>query len=161
MISSFWKKSGSRLADSRCGLGCNLLLSRRLLRCGLLSGLDRRRCLRFLGGGLLGLRGSKSGFGFGQKVDFAFAWNGCVSSKDKTESKPGEFVIRQSVDGGKQNLFGGLLVVFVVSSKVFGYVIEGIGVDTDKGAEKHPQLGRAEHGRCLVENPVELGYTRL
>src|SRR5260370_15949109 len=41
------EKSGSRLADSRCGLGCNFLLSRLLLRCGLLSGLDRCGCLRF------------------------------------------------------------------------------------------------------------------
>src|SRR5207302_7208200 len=118
MISSFRKKSGSHLADSRCGLGCNVLLRSRLLCCGLLSGFDRRRCLRFLGGCLLGLRGSKSGLGLGQKVDFAFAWNGCVSSKDKPESKPGELVIWYSVDGGKQNLFGGLLVVFVVGGKM-------------------------------------------
>jgi hypothetical protein len=99
MISSFWKKNGSRLADSRCGLGSNFLLSRRLLRCGLLSGLGRCGCLGFLGGGLLRLRVSKNGLGLGQKVDFAFAWNGCVSSKDKPESKPGELVIWQSVDG--------------------------------------------------------------
>src|SRR5260370_1337824 len=48
MISSFRKKSGSHLADSRCGLGCNLFLNRRLLRCGLLIIFDRRRCLRSL-----------------------------------------------------------------------------------------------------------------
>src|SRR5271156_5446747 len=112
MISSFWEKSGSRLADSRCGLGCNLLLSL-LLRCGLLSGLDRRGRLRFLAGCLLGLWGSKRGLGFGKKVDFVFAWNGCMCGEDETKSKPGELVIRKSVDGGKQNLFGGLLVVFV------------------------------------------------
>src|SRR5260370_9986287 len=100
MISSFWKKSGSRSADSRCELGCCLLLGRRLLRCALLSGFDRRRCLRLLGGCLPGLRGSKRGLGLGQKVGFAFAWNGCVSSKDKSESKPDELVIWQSVDGG-------------------------------------------------------------
>ena len=93
MISSFRKKSGSHLADSRCGLGCNVLLSRRLLRCGLLSGFDRRRCLRFLGGSLLGLRGSKSDLGLGQKFDLALAWNGCVSSKEKPESKTREVVI--------------------------------------------------------------------
>jgi hypothetical protein len=59
MIPSFWKKSGSRLADSRCGLGCNLLLSR-LLRCGHLSGLDRCGCLRFLAGRLLGCGGANA-----------------------------------------------------------------------------------------------------
>src|SRR5258708_29847501 len=79
------EKSGSRLADSRCGLGCNLLLSRRLLRCGLLCGLDRCGCICFLAGRLLGFWGSKRGFGLGQKVDFAFVRNGCVSSKDKPE----------------------------------------------------------------------------
>src|SRR5258708_3982468 len=63
----FWKKSGSRLADSRCGLGCNFLLSRLLLRCGLLSGLDRCGRLRFLAGCLLGLWGSERGFGFGRR----------------------------------------------------------------------------------------------
>src|ERR1700722_3303644 len=87
------EKSGCRLADSRYGLGCNLLLSRRLLRCGLLGGLHRCRRLRFLAGCLLGLWGSKRGLGFGQKVDFALAWNGCVYGEGETESKPGELVI--------------------------------------------------------------------
>src|SRR5579871_1888436 len=48
------EKSGSRIADSRCGLGCNLLFSCRLLRCALLSGLHRCGCPRFLAGCLLG-----------------------------------------------------------------------------------------------------------
>src|ERR1700733_9274363 len=51
----FGKKSGSRCSDSRCGLGCSLLLSRLLLRCGLLSGFDRRGYPRFLAVCLLGL----------------------------------------------------------------------------------------------------------
>src|SRR5260370_27477663 len=100
MISSVCKKSGSRLADSRCGLGCNLLLSRLLLRCGLRSSFDWRGCLRFLAGRLLGLWGSKCGLGFGKKVDFVFARNGCVCGEDETESKPGELVIWWCVDGG-------------------------------------------------------------
>ena len=52
------------------------------------------------------------------------------------------------------------MVVFVVG-KVFGYIIEGVGFDVDEGAKKHPQLRCAEHCRSLVENPVELGLTRL
>jgi len=44
---------------------------------------------------------------------------------------------------------------------VFGYVIEGVRVDIDEGAEKYPQLRCAEHGRGFVDNPVELGYARL
>ena len=44
---------------------------------------------------------------------------------------------------------------------MFRYVIEGVRVDSDEGAEKYPQLRCAEHGRGLVENPVELGYTRF
>ena len=54
---------------------------------------DCLRRIRFLGSCLLGLQGSKSGLGLGQKVDFAFAWNRCVCGEDKTESKPGELVI--------------------------------------------------------------------
>jgi hypothetical protein len=56
----------------------------------------------------------------------------------------------RSVDGGKQNLFGGLLVVFVVSSKLFRYVIERVRVESDEGAERYPQLRYAEHGRGFV-----------
>ena len=44
---------------------------------------------------------------------------------------------------------------------MFGYVIEGVGVDIDEGAKKSPQLCCAEHGASFVENAVELGYTRL
>jgi transposase InsO family protein len=44
---------------------------------------------------------------------------------------------------------------------LFRYVIKCVRVDSDEGAEKHPQLRCAEHGRGLVENPVELGHTRL
>jgi hypothetical protein len=44
---------------------------------------------------------------------------------------------------------------------LFRYVIEGIRVDSDEGAEKYPQLCCAEHGRGLFDNAVELGYTRL
>jgi hypothetical protein len=43
----------------------------------------------------------------------------------------------------------------------FRYVIKCVGVDSDEGAKKHPQLRCTEHGRGFVENPVELGYTRL
>jgi hypothetical protein len=54
-----------------------------------------------------------------------------------------------------------LLVVLVVGGKLFRYVIEGVRIDIDEGAEKYPQLRCAEHGRSFVENPVELGYTRF
>jgi hypothetical protein len=51
------------------------------------------------------LWGSKGGFGFGQKVDLAFAWDGDVSGEDEPKGKAGEFVVCQPSDGRKQNLF--------------------------------------------------------
>src|SRR5260370_19304618 len=44
---------------------------------------------------------------------------------------------------------------------MFRYIIKCVRVDSDEGAKKNPQLRCAEHGRGFVENPVELGYTRL
>jgi integrase len=44
---------------------------------------------------------------------------------------------------------------------VFGYVIEGVRVDSDEGAEKRPQLRCGEHDRGLLENAVERGYLPL
>lgn len=54
-----------------------------------------------------------------------------------------------------------MLVVLVVGSKLFGYVIEGVRVDIHEGAKKHPQLRFAEHNGALSRTRSEFGYTRL
>ena len=98
---SFWlvfsllsEKSGSRLADSRCGLGCSFLLAAVFFAAVFEAALIGVGVFPWLfAGRLLGLWGCKSGLGLGEKVELAFAGDIDVSGEDKTEGKPGELVV--------------------------------------------------------------------
>jgi hypothetical protein len=68
-------------------------------------------------------RWNEGGFGRGQEIDLAVAWDGHVSGKDKTKGKAGKLVVCQSVNGREQNLFCGLVVVLILGCEVFGYIV--------------------------------------
>jgi hypothetical protein len=59
----------------------------------------------------------EDGLGFGEEVELAFAWDAAVSSKCQPKGEASQLVVGEAVDGGKQNILGGLLVVLVVPAK--------------------------------------------
>ncbi len=80
------------------------------------------------------MRRDEGGCGFGEKVELAFAWEGDIPGEGKTEGEAGQLLVWRLGECGYKYLLGGLVVVFVVASEVFGYVVgESVGVKVDEG----------------------------
>ena len=152
---------GEPKAGSPCGLCCDSLFRYGLLR--RLFGRNFHRCCRpFLCCRFRRLWWNERGFGLGEKVGVVFARDVLMSSKNKTECKPGQFVIRQLGDGGRQDLFRRLLVILVASGIEIGYVFsEVVRVKVDEGAKKHSQLRPGKRSGSIIKNAIEPFQTHV
>jgi hypothetical protein len=108
------------------------------------------------------LRGNEGGCGFGKEVELAFAWDGNVSGEGDSEGEAGQLLVWRLGERRRQNLLGGLLVVFVVAGEVVCYVVgEGVWVKVDEGTKEYPQMCRGERRRRVLKDAVEDGFAGL
>ncbi len=100
--------------------------------------------------------------GFCKEIEFAFAGDASVPSKRKPDSKPGEFVIAEGVDGGQQYLLGGALFDLVPSSDTVGQVVgESVRVKVDDGTKQDAQLCRRKRCSGVRDDALEGSFSGL
>ena len=158
---SLLQKIWGAVAGSPLGLRCNFLLGGCRLFRGRLRFFDDRG-LRLLLGRFLRLRRSESSFGLCEKIEVTFARDVRMPGEHETERKPGQLLIGQSGDGGRQNLLRRLLVVLVAADVEFRHVLgEVVWVKVDEGAKKHPQLRCGEREGGVRKDALEGGDAGL
>lgn len=97
--------------------------------------------------------------GFCEEVELAFPGEASMSGKSNPDGESSQFVVGKIVDRGKQHLFGGALLVFVVSCEIVGQIVgEGVGGEVDDGPKQDAQLCRGKHCGSIGNDALESGF---
>ncbi len=107
------------------------------------------------------MRRNESGFGCGQEVDLALAWNGRVVGEDEPDGEAGQLVFRERPDGRKQNFVRRLLVVLIVADDLGRQTLDELGIQGDEGGEQDPHLVCAECRWRVLDDAIQRRDARL